>query len=130
MPFQHLPTAEDIEVSIISHYLAAESNEAASQYVFSYTITITNHSQEPVKLMARSWLITNADGKCTSVQGDGVVGEQPSISPNQKFTYSSGCILETPVGTMQGHYQLFNNNGQAVKVEIPVFRLAIPKILN
>ncbi len=130
MSFQHLPSAEGIEVSVVSHYLATESNASKNQYVFTYTITIANSSDSSIKLMARSWLITNADGKCSSVEGDGVIGEQPTILPQQSFTYSSGCILETPVGTMQGYYQLINQAGEPVKVEIPVFRLAIPHILN
>ncbi|WP_440876201.1 Co2+/Mg2+ efflux protein ApaG [Thalassotalea sp. PLHSN55] len=130
MPYQHLPTAEGVEVSVVSNYLATESNAKQNQFVFTYTITIKNNSDTPVKLMARSWLITDANGKCTNVKGDGVVGEQPTIAANKSYTYSSGCILETPVGTMQGYYQLYNKEGEAVKADIPVFGLSVPNILN
>ena len=89
-----------------------------------------NHSQQTVQLIARDWLITDADGKTTKVQGKGVVGQQPVLLPNTSYCYSSGAIINTPVGTMQGHYQMVNDDGFSFSVEIPVFRLAVPNILN
>ncbi len=84
----------------------------------------------PAKLLKRHWVITDANGKVQEVRGDGVVGEQPYIKPGQGFRYSSGAVLETPVGTMQGSYQMVADGGQTFDAPIPTFRLAIPGILQ
>jgi ApaG protein len=98
--------------------------------VFSYTITIRNEGEIPAKLMTRHWVITDADGQVREVRGDGVVGEQPYLLPGQGFRYSSGAVLETPVGAMHGSYQMVGDDGAHFDAPIPAFRLAIPGMLH
>jgi ApaG protein len=81
-------------------------------------------------LLSRYWLITDGNNETSTVVGEGVIGKQPTILPNTAFTYTSGCILKTPVGTMQGHYQMLSDDKNLQQVEIPVFGLAQPLILN
>lgn len=119
-----------INIAVQTAFLPDQSNEAEKRFVFSYTITIENQSEDTVKLLSRYWQICDANGDQSTVAGEGVIGKQPTLSPNQSFTYTSGCILKTPVGTMQGHYMMINQQNTAIKVEIPVFRLAVPNILN
>src|SRR5690606_33721321 len=96
----------NIRVSVETSYVPDQSDPGGQRYVFAYTITILNEGAEPAKLLRRHWIITDANGKVQEVRGDGVVGEQPHLAPGQGFRYSSGAILETPVGTMQGSYQM------------------------
>jgi ApaG protein len=98
--------------------------------VFAYTITIRNEGEVPAKLMTRHWVITDADGRVREVRGDGVVGEQPYLLPGQGFRYSSGAVLETPVGAMHGSYQMVGDDGARFDAPIPAFRLAIPGMLH
>jgi ApaG protein len=98
--------------------------------VFSYTITIRNEGEVPAKLLTRHWVITDANGRSQEVRGDGVVGEQPYLKPGQGFRYSSGAVLETPVGAMQGSYQMVADDGATFDAAIPAFRLAIPGMLH
>ena len=111
-------------------YLPHQSDPAANRYVFAYTINISNTGQQPAQLLTRYWLITDADGNKQEVQGDGVVGEQPKIEPGATHTYSSGTVVETPVGTMEGHYGMVDAAGNHFNAAIPVFRLAVPGVLN
>ncbi len=97
---------------------------------FRYIITIKNLSQQTVQLVSRRWLITDSNGKQMTVEGDGVVGQQPFIPSNDEYTYSSGTALETPVGVMQGHYKMLDEKGQEFITEIEPFRLAVPNVLN
>jgi len=122
--------ATEINISVVSHYIAQQSIEAEQQFVFSYTITVTNNSAVTIQLLSRYWLITDANGESSTVTGEGVIGQQPFIKANESFTYTSGCILKSPLGTMQGHYQMQANAAALLEVEIPVFRLAKPNILN
>ncbi len=92
---------QPIRVNVETNYVPDQSDPGSQRYVFSYTITILNEGSEPARLLRRHWLITDANGKVQEVRGDGVVGEQPHLQPGQGFRYSSGAILETPVGTMQ-----------------------------
>ncbi|WDE04898.1 Co2+/Mg2+ efflux protein ApaG [Thalassomonas viridans] len=119
-----------ISVSAETDYLPEQSLPQEQTYAFCYTITITNNSDQAVRLLARSWLITDADGETSVVEGEGVVGQTPEILPGASFTYTSGSVFKTPVGTMQGYYQLQNRQGEYLRAEIPVFRLAMPNILN
>ncbi len=119
-----------IRVSVDTSYLPEQSDPGSARYVFSYTITIQNQGSEPAKLLRRHWIITDANGKVQEVRGDGVVGEQPHLAPGQGFRYSSGAILETPVGTMQGSYQMVTDQGDNFDAPIAPFRLAMPGILN
>ena len=119
-----------VRITTRAMYLNEQSNPAARRYVFSYTITIENLGSESVQLMTRHWLITDADGRLQEVHGDGVIGEQPVIKPGAAHTYTSGAILETPVGTMEGRYGMVSAKGTGFDAPIPVFRLAVPGVLN
>lgn len=112
-------------VQVQSVYIASQSAPEEERYVFAYTITIRNPGRISVQLLNRYWLITNGNGRQTEVRGEGVVGQQPHIEPGGEFQYTSGAVLETPMGTMQGHYQMVDSNGNTLTVEIPVFRLAV-----
>ncbi|WP_312041239.1 Co2+/Mg2+ efflux protein ApaG [Pantoea eucalypti] len=114
-----------VSVHVQSQYVASQSSPDDDRYVFAYTITIRNLGRSSVQLLGRYWLITNGNGRETEVQGEGVVGEQPLIAPGNEFQYTSGAVIETPMGTMQGHYVMVDEQGDTFYVEIPVFRLAI-----
>ncbi len=114
-----------VSVHVQSQYVASQSSPDDERYVFAYTITIRNLGRSSVQLLGRYWLITNGNGRETEVQGEGVVGEQPLITPGNEFQYTSGAVIETPMGTMQGHYVMVDEQGDTFHVEIPVFRLAI-----
>ena len=119
-----------IRVDVETTYLSDQSDPVESRYVFAYTITIRNEGKYPAKLLSRHWLITDANGKIQEVRGDGVVGEQPHLKPGQGFRYSSGAVLETPVGAMQGSYQMLADDGEHFDAPIAPFRLAIPGVLH
>ena len=119
-----------IEIEVKTHFIASHSDASSGEYTFAYTITITNRSETPVQLLKRAWKITDADHKITRVAGDGVVGEQPHIAPGESYSYTSGTVLATPIGTMEGFYTMVDGNGAAFDVEIPSFRLAIPNIIH
>ncbi len=119
-----------IDISARVVFLSDQSNPEARRYVFSYTMTIANNGEEPARLLTRHWLITDADGRIQEVHGDGVIGEQPEIAPGRKHTYTSGAIIETPVGSMEGRYGMVSADGMQFDAAIPVFRLAVPGILN
>jgi len=127
---ESLDINHDISVSVKTEYIASQFIEHEKHYVFSYSISITNNDSKAVKLLSRYWLITDGDNKTSTVAGEGVIGKQPTIEPAKTFTYTSGCILKTPVGTMEGHYQVVDNDNKLQQVEIPVFGLAQPNILN
>ncbi len=114
-----------VSVHVQSQYVASQSSPDEDRYVFAYTITIRNLGRSAVQLLGRYWLITNGNGRETEVQGEGVVGEHPLIPPGNEFQYTSGAVIETPMGTMQGHYVMVDDQGDTFHVEIPVFRLAI-----
>ncbi|MEA9392823.1 Co2+/Mg2+ efflux protein ApaG [Acerihabitans sp. TG2] len=117
-------------VQVQSMYVETQSLPEQERYVFAYTVTVRNLGRHNVQLVGRYWLITNANGKETHVQGEGVIGEQPLILPNNEFQYTSGAILETPLGTMEGHYEMLDHEGQSFRIAIPVFRLAIPTLIH
>ncbi len=119
-----------IKVQVQTRYIPEQSNPDSKHYVFAYFITIKNLSQQRVQLISRRWLITDANGKQISVEGDGVVGKQPVILPGDEYSYSSGTAIETPVGAMQGHYIMHDEHNRPFTAEIEAFRLAIPNILN
>jgi len=119
-----------IRVSAETSYVPDQSDPGSRRYVFAYTITILNEGSEAAKLMKRHWIITDANGKVQEVRGDGVVGEQPHLAPGQGFRYSSGAILETPVGTMQGSYEMLDDGGTPFDAPIAPFRLAVPGVLH
>ncbi len=119
-----------IKVVVETNYVEDQSDPRERRYVFAYTITIRNEGQVPARLLARHWIITDSNGKVQEVRGDGVVGEQPYLKPGQGFRYSSGTVLETPVGAMQGTYQMVGDDGQHFDAPIQPFRLAIPGLLH
>lgn len=119
-----------IDIDIETQYIEEQSLPEQDRYVFAYTITISNIGDVPAKLLRRHWVITDSDGNVQEVDGEGVVGEQPQIAPGDHYRYTSGTILETPVGTMQGNYLMRSDNGEEFNAEIPVFTLAIPRILH
>ena len=119
-----------IKIKVDTQYLEQQSDVADSKYLFSYTITIINLGDHNVTLKDRHWIITNADGEQSEVKGPGVVGETPTIAPNTAYQYSSGTVMETPVGFMQGFYGMENQNGERFLATIPAFRLAVPGIFQ
>src|SRR3981081_3815384 len=116
----------DVETSCLDE----QSDPRESRYVFAYTITIRNEGQVPARLLTRHWVITDANGTVEEGRGDGVAGEQPYLKPGQGFRYSSGAVLEPPVGSMQGSYQMLADNGAQFDAPIQPFRLAMPGILQ
>ena len=118
------------EVAVRSVYIADESEPDDNKYVFAYTVTIRNTGTVPAQLLTRHWVITDADGKVQEVRGEGVVGEQPRLVPGEDFQYTSAALIETPVGTMEGTYQMMADDGVSFDAEIPLFRLSIPNILH
>jgi len=120
----------EIKVSAQPQYLTEQSEPARNRYVFAYTITIENAGTVPAQLVSRHWIITDAMGQVQEVRGEGVVGEQPLLAPGERFQYTSGAVLETPVGTMQGSYQMVADDGERFDAQIPLFRLAVPNVLH
>ncbi|MGF1750225.1 Co2+/Mg2+ efflux protein ApaG [Vibrio cionasavignyae] len=119
-----------VKCQVHTKYIVEQSDPDNQRFVFAYIITIKNLSKETIQLLSRRWLITDANGKQMSIEGDGVVGQQPIIEGNDEYTYSSGTAIETPVGVMQGHYVMLDGKGQEFKAEVEPFRLAVPNILN
>lgn len=120
----------EIRIEVATSYVVDQSEPDVGRYVFAYTITIENLGDLPARLLSRHWVITDANGKVQEVTGDGVVGEQPHLSPGETFRYSSGAVLETPVGAMQGSYRMEADNGTNFDAPIPPFTLAVPGVLH
>lgn len=121
---------QKIEVSVRTQFLPDQSDGENSRYVFTYTMTIRNAGTLPAQLISRHWIITDANNQVQEVKGLGVVGNQPLLKPGESFEYTSGCVLETPVGTMRGTYQMVGDDGSPFDAEIPEFVLAIPRTLH
>lgn len=117
-------------VTVKTQYLADQSNIDASQYVFSYTIQITNTGKVAAQLISRHWVITDSTNKVQEVRGLGVVGDQPLLEPGASYEYTSGTMLNTPVGTMHGTYQFTAVDGTQFDVPISTFTLAMPRVLH
>lgn len=116
----------DIDISVQTQYLQDQSDPDNGRYAFAYTIGIENRTDEPVKLVSRHWIITDDNDQIEEVRGPGVVGLQPMIEPGQKFVYTSGAILTTQFGTMQGSYEMLKPDGSRFDAEIPPFLLSRP----
>lgn len=123
-------TPRSIDVHIATDFLTDESEPEESRYVFTYTVTLHNAGTVGARLLTRHWIITDADGEVREVHGEGVVGETPYLRPGSDFRYTSGAILATPVGTMEGSYQWLADDGVAFDAPIPPFRLAVPGLLQ
>ena len=119
-----------IEVTASAEYVAGQSRPEDDHYVFAYHITVRNTGTVAAQLIARHWVITDGNDKVQEVHGQGVIGEQPSLAPGEHFRYTSGCVLATPVGTMQGSYRMRADDGHEFEAEIPAFILAVPKALH
>ena len=120
----------DIRIQVVTSYVDDQSEPDSDRYVFAYTITISNEGDVAAKLISRHWIITDANGKVQEVSGDGVVGEQPHLRPGEEFRYSSGAVLETPVGAMQGLYRMEAEGGVSFDAPIAPFTLAVPGLLH
>ncbi len=120
----------DIHIHVDTSYMDDQSEPEADRYVFAYTITISNKGEVPATLLSRHWIITDANGKVQEVSGDGVVGEQPHLNPGERFRYSSGAVIETPVGAMQGLYRMETDQGDSFDAPIEPFTLAVPGLLH
>ena len=119
-----------IDVAVESRFLPEQSLPEDGRYVFAYTIRIHNSGQVPARLISRHWLITDDNGKVVEVRGEGVVGEQPWLRPGEDFEYTSGAVLETAHGTMQGSYQMLADDGTHFDAQIAEFTLSVPRTLH
>ncbi len=126
-PFEY---GRNIQIDVETAYLPEQSDPEAHRFVFSYHITVTNHNPAPVQLISRRWLITDGNEQVQEVEGEGVVGEQPLIEPDQSFSYTSGTVLTTEVGSMQGHYEMRTEDDERFIAPIPPFTLAQPNALH
>lgn len=121
---------EGIRVNVSTVYVPSQSSPSERRYVFAYTIRITNEGAETAQLRTRHWIITHGNGKVEEVRGPGVVGQQPTLRPGEHFEYTSGCVLETPRGSMRGTYQMFRPDGRTFDAEVAAFTLSMPHSLN
>jgi ApaG protein len=120
----------DVTVSARTVFIPDQSDMGSGRYVFAYTITITNTGTVPAQLVSRHWIITDANNEVQEVRGEGVVGEQPLLRPNESFQYTSGTAIATPVGTMRGSYQMKAEDGFEFDAPIPEFTLSMPRVLH
>ncbi len=122
----------NIEIDVETSYLEEQSAPDMNRYVFAYTITIRNEGNQPAKLLTRHchWIINDANGNVQEVHGEGVVGEQPYLKPGESFQYTSGTVIETPVGSMEGSYQMLSEDGTPFDADIPAFTLSLPNKLH
>ncbi|MFA5596075.1 MAG: Co2+/Mg2+ efflux protein ApaG [Pusillimonas sp.] len=120
----------DLSISVTPQYLAEQSDPDKNQFVFAYTVRITNNGQHAAQVISRHWVITDAGQNVQEVRGLGVVGQQPLLAPGASFEYTSGCPLPTPFGTMKGSYHCVGDNGIPFEAEIPEFVLAMPRTLH
>ena len=119
-----------IDVDVATRFLDDQSTPEDGRYVFAYTIRIHNRGRVPARLLSRHWIITDANGKVQEVHGEGVVGEQPWLRPGEDFRYTSGAVLETALGTMQGRYDMLADDGTRFDAPIAAFTLSVPRTLH
>ncbi len=124
------PSLYHITVTTKTQYVPEQSDEAAERYVFTYTVTIANTGQAAAQLISRHWLIKDAYDQVQEVRGLGVVGQQPFLKPGDRFEYTSGTVVSTPVGLMKGSYQMVAEDGSPFEAEVPEFVLSIPRVLH
>ncbi|MES2421387.1 MAG: Co2+/Mg2+ efflux protein ApaG [Pseudomonadota bacterium] len=128
--FPNAATTDGVTVRVSVSYLPEQSEPERGRWFWAYHIRLENEGEESVQLLTRHWVITDGRGARHSVEGEGVVGEQPVIEPGASFDYVSGCPLATPSGAMQGSYQMVREDGAVFAVEIPRFSLFAPAVLN
>lgn len=121
---------ERIHITVKTSYIAAQSRPEIQRFVYSYTITIANQGDANTQLISRHWRIKDARENLQEVKGLGVVGEQPRIAPGESYTYTSGVILETETGMMEGSYQMRLDDGTTFDAPIPVFALVPPHAIH
>lgn len=121
---------EGVRVEVWSKYIAEHSRPEVGQWVFGYAVRITNEGEETVKLVSRHWVITDGNGEVEEVKGPGVVGEQPMLFPGDSHEYTSFCPLATPVGSMEGSYQMVTGSGETFDAQVAEFPLSDPRALN
>lgn len=119
-----------IEVEVSPRFLDHQSSPAEGRYAFAYEIRIRNRGEVAARLVARHWRITDGNGKIEHVDGDGVIGEQPWLRPGEDFIYTSGVLLATDHGTMQGHYDMVADDGTEFPAPVAEFVLAVPRTLH
>jgi len=117
-------------IDVDTRYLDDQSEPDQDRYVFAYTIHIRNPGNVPARLLGRHWVITDANGNVQEVTGEGVVGEQPWLRPGEDFSYTSGAVLETHLGTMHGRYEMLADDGTRFDAPIPRFTLCVPRTLH
>ena len=120
----------DINVQVETAYVSEHSEPDEDRFVFAYTITLVNRGSVTAQLISRHWFITDADNRTEEGEGEGFVGEQPVLKPGEGFRYTSGAVIETPVGTMHGTYQMVAEDGQTFDATIPRFVLSAPRTLH
>ena len=120
----------EIDIEVETSYMAEHSEPDEDRYVFAYTITLVNKGSIAATLLSRRWVITDSENHTEEVEGDGVVGEQPTLQPGEGFRYTSGTVIETPVGTMHGIYRMVAEDGQTFDTNIPEFVLSAPRVLH
>ena len=128
--FPNAATTDGVTVRVSVSYLPEQSEPDRGRWFWAYHIRLENAGDESVQLLTRHWVITDGRGARHSVEGEGVVGEQPVIEPGASFDYVSGCPLATPSGSMQGNYRMVRADGAAFDVEIPRFALFAPALLH
>jgi ApaG protein len=120
----------EVKVSARTAFIPEQSDLNGEHYVFAYTITVVNTGSVPAQLISRHWIITDSNHQVQEVRGKGVVGEQPVLKPNERFEYTSGTAIATPVGTMRGSYQMKAEDGFEFEAPIPEFTLSMPRVLH
>jgi ApaG protein len=125
-----MPSPYQIAVDVSTQYIEDQSSPDEQHYVFAYTITISNTGEIAARLLTRHWIITDANAKVQEVRGEGVVGHQPHLQPGESFEYTSAAVLETPVGSMEGSYQMHADDGTEFDAPIAPFRLCVPHVLH
>lgn len=121
---------QQIQVSVKPQYIPHQSRPEQGRFVYAYTITIANQGESAAQLIGRHWVISDEREKQQEVRGIGVVGEQPYLAPGKSYTYTSGVILETETGIMQGSYQMKTDGGELFDVEVPAFALVPPHAVH
>ena len=121
---------QSISIETNAAYISSSSEPEAARYVFAYTISIENTGDIGATLLSRHWLITDSNGKVQEVHGEGVIGEQPYLEPGEKYQYTSGTIIETSIGAMQGSYEMKDDDGEKFNATIKSFSLSIPRTLH
>jgi ApaG protein len=119
-----------VHVDVETSYLPDQSRPDNHRYVFAYTITITNRGGLGARLLNRHWIITDANGRTQEIRGEGVVGQQPHLKPGEQYRYTSGTALETPVGAMEGEYEMVDDKGEHFLAPIAPFSLRTPNTIN